>query len=103
MILETLRASDAELLERYNHFYLPGRRPRILRRNALVAAGNDRSPGLEPVVIGYVGHPDWLLRAHAAWAVGEFRTDLGRAALDEALSEEHDGRVRRELRQAAQP
>ena len=100
-ILEILGAAEANLLERYGHFYLPGRRPRILRRNALVAAGNDRSPELQPVVIGYLGHPDWLLRAHAAWAVGQFGTELGRTALDQALSDEPDGRVRRELRQAA--
>ena len=103
MILEILGATDADLLERYGHFYLPARRPRILRRNALVAAGNDRSVELEPVVIGYLGHPDWLLRAHAAWAVGRLGTVLGYAALGQALREETDGRVRREIRQAAQP
>jgi len=101
-ILDILGATDAVLLERYGHFYLPARRPRVLRRNALVAAGNSRSPELEPVVVGYLGHPDWLLRAHAAWAVGEFDTDVGCAALDRALSDEPDGRVRRELQRAAQ-
>jgi epoxyqueuosine reductase len=100
-IIEILGATDADLLEEFGHFYLPGRRPRFLRRNALVAAGNDRSPELEPVIIGYLGHPDWLLRAHAAWAVGQYNTKLGSAALDEALAEEHDGRVRREIRRTA--
>jgi epoxyqueuosine reductase len=103
MILEILGATDAELLECYGHFYLPARRPRILRRNALVAAGNDRSAELGPVVVGYLGHPDWLLRVHAAWAVGRLGTVLGYAALGQALGEETDGRVRREIRQAAQP
>ena len=99
-ILEILGLDDATLLDRYGHFYLPDRRPRILRRNALIAAGNDRSPDLEPVVIGYLGHPDWLLRAHAAWAVGAFDTPTGRAALGSAIAEERDGRVRQELRRA---
>lgn len=102
-ILDVLGATDAELLDRYGHFYLPSRRPRILRRNALVAAGNDQSPELEPVVIGYLGHPDWLLRAHAAWAVLQFATELGRAAVERALSEESDGRVRRELLGSDEP
>jgi len=102
-ILDILGSTDADLLERYGHFYLPARRPRILRRNALIAAGNDRSPELEAVIIGYLGHPDWLLRAHSAWAVGQLGTELGRAALDLALSEERDGRVRRELLGAGQP
>jgi epoxyqueuosine reductase len=96
-IAEILGVSDRDLLDAYGHFYLPSRRPRILRRNALIAAGNDRSEQLEPIVIGYLGHPDWLLRAHAAWAVGEFDTESGRAAVELALEDEHDGRVKSEL------
>ena len=95
-----LGATDRELLETYGHFYLPSRRPRILRRNALIAAGNDRSEPLVSIVVGYVGHPDWLLRAHAAWAIGELGTELGRASLELALEEEADGRVRSEIRLA---
>jgi len=102
-IEEILGATDHELLETYGHFYLPSRRPRILRRNALIAAGNDRSEELEPIVIGHLGHPDWLLRSHAAWAIGEFDTELGRASLDLALEDEHDGRVRNEIIRAKTP
>lgn len=101
-IIEILRATDHELLDVYGHFYLPSRRPRILRRNALVAAGNDRSEHLEPVVIGYLGHPDWLLRVHAAWAVGEFDTELSQAALGVALAGERDDRVRGEIIRASE-
>jgi len=100
LITKILGATDYDLLETYGHFYLPSRRPRILRRNALVAAGNDRSARLEPIIIGHLGHPDWLLRAHAAWAVGEFDTEISRAALEFALDDEHDGRVRSEIVQA---
>lgn len=99
-ILDVLVATDDVLLERYGHFYLPSRRPRILRRNALVAAGNDRSASLEPVVIEHLGHRDWLLRAHAAWAIGEFDTPVGRTAIRRALADETDARVRDELERA---
>jgi epoxyqueuosine reductase len=99
-IIDILGSTDGALLERYGHFYLPGRSPRILRRNALVAAGNDRSEDLEAVVIGYAGHPDWLLRAHAVWAIGRFSSSLARAALDRALDGERDGRVRTEIHRA---
>lgn len=99
-IMGVLSATDRELLKRYGHFYLPSRRPRILRRNALIAAGNDRSEELETVVIGYLGHPDWMLRAHAAWAIGEFGTDLAPASLEVALDDERDGRVRTEIHRA---
>lgn len=96
-IVAILGASDRDLLDRYGHFYLPGRRPRILRRNALIAAGNDRSEHLEAIVIGYLGHPDWLLRVHAAWAIGEFGTESSRVAIEMALQDEHDRRVRSEM------
>ncbi|MEN8113652.1 MAG: tRNA epoxyqueuosine(34) reductase QueG [Actinomycetota bacterium] len=96
-ISDVLGAADADLLARYGHFYLPARRPRILKRNALVAAGNDRSPHLERFVVPYIGHPDWLLRAHAVWAAGEFDTAVTRAALDAALADEPDRRVRGEI------
>ncbi len=99
-IIDVLGSTDRELLGRYGHFYLPGRRPRFLRRNALVAAGNDRSAHLESVVIGYAGHPDWLLRAHAAWAIGRFGTGVGLRALERAIEEERDGRVRAEIHRA---
>ncbi len=99
-ILDILGADDATLLERYTHFYLPGRRPRILRRNALVVAGNDGSPPLRDPVLGFLGHPDWLLRAHAAWAAARFAGTVVDAALDAAAAGEHDPRVRSELEAA---
>lgn len=99
-ILDILGSDDRALLGRYGHFFLPGRRPRILRRNALVAAGNDRAPGLRDVVIGFLGHPDWLLRAHAAWAAARFDDEIAVAALRAAVAEEDDPRVRPELEAA---
>jgi epoxyqueuosine reductase len=97
LIKRILGVDDQTLLAEYGHFYLPGRRPRILRRNALVAAGNNRSTGLRNVVIGYLGHPDWLLRAHAAWATAQFGDTTSQAALSAALAFEDDARVRAEM------
>ena len=65
-----LRASDRVLLERFSHFYIPRRSPRYLRRNALVAIGNDGGASLVPVVVEHIAHIDWLLRLHAVWALG---------------------------------
>lgn len=70
-LLAVLDATDAELLERYGHWYIPRRDPRYLRRNALVALGNVGDPGDPPVrdtVARYLHHPDPMLRAHAVWA-----------------------------------
>ena len=99
-IRHILGADDQTLLARYGHFYLPGRRPRILRRNALVAAGNDSSADLRDLVIGFLGHPDWLLRAHAAWSAGRFPDATAGAALVAAGDGERDERVRAELERA---
>ncbi len=65
-----LGASDATLLDRFSHFYIPRRSPRYLRRNALVAIGNDGGEDFVPLVIEHTAHPDWLLRLHAVWALG---------------------------------
>ena len=63
-----LTASDAELLDHFDRFYLPRRRPGILRRNALVAAGNSGDVELAALVTSYLTHPDPVLVEHAAWA-----------------------------------
>jgi epoxyqueuosine reductase len=99
-IRDILGADDRALLERYGHFFLPGRRPRILRRNALIAAGNDRSIRLRNIVVGFLGHPDWLLRAHAAWATGRFDDPVAVAALGAAHAGERHPGVRTELEAA---
>ena len=72
-LVELLEATDDELLERHGRWYLAGRDPRWLRRNALVALGNSGASGdptvaaaLERVLAG----DDELLREHAAWAAG---------------------------------
>ena len=54
---------------RYDRLYVPRNDPRYLRRNALVAAGNDGDPALEPAVRRHAEGDDDLLRDHAAWAL----------------------------------
>jgi len=95
-----LAASDDELLAGYAHFYLPGRRPNVLRRNALIALGNVGGPGHLPIVTRYLGDPDWVLRAHAAWALGAIGGEPARHALVSAATIEADARVRTEIEAA---
>ncbi len=79
-LLELLAASDAELLERHGRWYIAGRDPRWLRRNALIALGNvgdGRDPGVEAALRAALTGPDPLLREHAAWAAERLgRLDL---------------------------
>jgi epoxyqueuosine reductase len=79
-LLDMLAAADDELMSRYGRWYIPGRDPRYLRRNALIALANTADGRSAPVVSTlkqYLESPDELLRAHAVWAA----LRLGRAEL----------------------
>jgi epoxyqueuosine reductase len=99
-VLELLAASDEQLLARHGHWYIPRRQPRFLRRNALVVLGNRGAP-LHPATVAalnrYLGDPDPMLRAHAAWAARR----LGR--LDLLAARVADPAVAGELEQPSPP
>lgn len=75
-----LAMTDDELLERFGHWYVAERDPRYLRRNALVAIGNTAEAFdsvTEQLLIGFLVHPDPLLRRYAVWASSRLgRQDL---------------------------
>ena len=62
---------DAELLARFERWYVPRRQARYLRRNALVALGNvgdGDDPAVERVLGQALADPDPIVREHAEWA-----------------------------------
>ena len=70
-LIELLDASDDELMARHGRWYIPGRQPRYLRRNALVALGNTGDigdPEVRRVLGAALSSGDPLLVEHAAWA-----------------------------------
>ncbi len=70
-LLELLAASDAELLAAHGRWYIAGRDPRYLRRNALVALGNigdARDRATVETIDRWVRSEDDLLAEHARWA-----------------------------------
>jgi len=89
-LVEVLGAADRPLLARFEHFYIPRNRARFLRRNALVVLGNSGDRSLTGVAAGFLGHPDALLRGHAAWALGALGGPMARAALSQAAPGERD-------------
>jgi epoxyqueuosine reductase len=99
-ILDLLALDDASILRRHDRWYIAGRDPRWVRRNALLVLGNRADPH-DPAVIAalcrYLEHPDALLREHAAWAARR----LGRADL--ALARGTDPAVATELAEPAPP
>ena len=92
-----LTAADRTLVDEFSHFYLPGRSARILRRNALVAMGNDGAAEFVAPVALHVGHPDWLLRAHAVWALGRLGGPAVSPVLTHQLRRERRPEVRAEI------
>lgn len=97
-LVALLAMTDDELLERFEHFYIPKRRASHLRRNALIAAGNIGDPECFDVVAGYTGHPDPMLRLHAVWALVAIDRDRARHVLEIVASGERDEEVLDELR-----
>jgi epoxyqueuosine reductase len=99
-ISHVLGADDATLLARFDHFYVPRRQARYLRRNALVVLGNSERSDAIGVAAGFLGHPDWLLRMHAAWALGRISDSRAHAALSHQLGFEREAAVRAEIHSA---
>ena len=97
-VLDVLKLTDEELMDRYGRFYIPRRQPRYLRRNALlVLANTDRGsdkPDVELALLDYIRHEDPMLRAHGVWAAQR----LGRFDLAESANCDPDARVREEAR-----
>ena len=123
-VLEVLKLTDEELMDRYGRFYIARRQPRYLRRNALLVLANvspleacshfeadDREGGADGDANGLeevnavadevntaleeaVGHEDPMLRAHGVWAAQR----LGRFDLAESANCDPDARVREEAR-----
>ena len=68
-----LRATDDELMARHGRWYIAGRDPRYLRRNALIALGNSADPTdaeAAGLIDDYAAGADDLLAEHARWARG---------------------------------
>jgi epoxyqueuosine reductase len=95
-----LEADDHSLLRRFAHWYIPRRRARYLRRNALVALGNAGGRRAVGAAAGYLTHTDPLLRCHAAWALGALGGPAARAALRAGASREDDPVAREEIHRA---
>lgn len=70
-LVELLEASDEVVMARAGRWYVAGRDPAVVRRNALVALGNvgrSDDPATVRVLGAYLAQPDPVLREHAAWA-----------------------------------
>ena len=109
-VLDILKSSDEELMDRFGRFYIPRRQPRYLRRNALLVLANTAIQEPDPqetapletetteALKEMVNHEDPMLRAHGIWAAQR----LGRFDLADQASCDPDARVREEARRPVQ-
>jgi epoxyqueuosine reductase len=67
-LVDWLEADDADLRLRYQRLFVPRNDPRFLRRNALVALGNNGRPEDRRLAERYAVSDDPMLREHAEWA-----------------------------------
>jgi len=77
-LLDLLGATDEELLAAHGRWYIAGRQPRYLRRNALVALGNTgdgADPATEQALRRALADPDPMLVEHATWAARRLGRD----------------------------
>jgi epoxyqueuosine reductase len=95
-VLNLLQLGDGPLMALVGRWYIPGREPRYVRRNALIILGNIADPA-DPAVVAAVaralGDTDPIVRSHAVWAARR----LGRPELLQALEADADPLVRAEL------
>lgn len=97
----TLRLSPQEFNRRYRHTPLQRAKRRGLLRNAAVVAGNQRAEAALPVLINLLEEEfEPLVRAHAAWVLGQFNNRAGRVALEKALKTESDPTILAEIHSA---
>lgn len=101
-VLDMLRATDEQLLERHGRWYIWQREPRWLRRNALVVLGNigdGDDPEVARALDAALRDDDPVVRAHAVWAAAR----LGRHDLLDVVRDDHDPMVLSELAAAGAP
>ena len=95
-ILDLLRLGDEPLMQLVGRWYIPGREPRYVRRNALIILGNTADPA-DPAVVAAVARAladaDPVVRSHAVWAADR----LGQSDLLRTLDGDGDPLVRAEL------
>jgi epoxyqueuosine reductase len=72
----------------------------VIRRNAIIAAGNVGSRKAIPALKQALKHANPLLRTYAAWAVGKIGGEQANNALNEALRKERDPVTRAEIEAA---
>ncbi len=96
-LIPLLSLTEEQFRERFRHSPIKRAKRRGLLRNVCVALGNIGDPQAISALIGALHDAEPLVRGHAAWALGRIGGKEARQALEEALREEQDEEVRKEI------
>jgi len=100
VLVDLMRITESELKERFRSSAIKRAKYAGFLRNVAVALGNSRDIRAVPVLAEVLHHSESLVRAHAAWALGEIGGKLAFDALLQASGDEEDTSVREEIRLA---
>lgn len=100
-LVEELSLTPERFNQKFRRSPVRRARRRGYLRNVTVALGNQRSPEALPALAGVLSHePEALVRAHAAWAIGQIGGMSARQLLAQAEREEQAAEVLLEIRAA---
>jgi epoxyqueuosine reductase len=103
-LVEALKLTPQEFNRKFKNSPLKRAKRRGYLRNSAVALGNLGDGAAAPALAQAVlGDPEPLVRGHAAWALGRIGGDIASITLSQALQEEKDAYVLKEIRQALHP
>jgi epoxyqueuosine reductase len=96
-LIPLLSLTDEQFRERFRLSPIRRTKRRGLLRNVCVALGNSGDRQAVPALIGALNDDEPLVRGHAAWALGRLGGEQARQALQDALADERDEEVRKEI------
>lgn len=96
-ISEILRTPATTLAERFQRFYMPRNDYEYLHRNALIALGNSADSSHIELAMEFLEHRRPMLRATAAWAMGEVGSPECTSRLRDRYAAETDDVTRGEI------
>jgi epoxyqueuosine reductase len=99
-LIALLKLTPDEFRAQFKNSPLKRAKRRGLLRNVAVTLGNAKDPSAVPALIDALRDEEPLVRAHAAWALGQIGTAVARQALEEAATTEADADVREEIQSA---
>ena len=102
-LVELLEMTDEQFRQRFAGTPIMRAKRVGMQRNACVALGNSGDPAAVPTLTRALRSSPSLVRLHAAWALGRIGGDAARASLTDALADETDADVIKEIRYALNP